>query len=105
MKKYKMIEISLGNDSVGLKSTDSGTISWLIAEITKIVPTCKTRNIYKLPSSNDMYLCYLEKFQAADYYSAAWLIMKKLCEHGWEPWATSFSGGTSTYNFRCEENL
>jgi len=102
MKKYKLITISEGT-YIQMQSTDSQTISWLISEIRKLIPSCQEKYTWKLPSSNDLCLCSLEKLQNQDAV-VPWLMMKKLCEHGWEPFAYhEETGHGKSYSFRFEE--
>ncbi|GEM_PF-3478810 len=101
MKKYKLITIFLNSSNrVEIHSTDSQTISWLITEVKELIPTCVAIYSRKLPSSNDLCLCALEQLQNQDG-AVPWFMMKKLCEHGWEPFAHYGSDG---YSFRYEES-
>lgn len=101
MKKYKLITIFRSSRRVEIHSTDSQTISWLITEVKKLIPTCNAIYNYKLPSSNDVWCCALEQLQNQDF-AVPWLMMKKLCEQGWEPFA--HEEATSSYSFRFEES-
>jgi len=70
---------------VGIYSTDTHIIPWLLEEIKKYAPKATYTPLYNINTKQ----CTLGYFHKLDNYDEAigWIIVSLLCMRGWEPYA------------------
>jgi len=85
LKTYKYLDIDINPHYPWLNSTDSQTLEWLIKELVKESPKSRVGKKETLPNG-DLYRIRIDGGSA---HSVAFLIIKLLTEHGWEPFAYS----------------
>ncbi|MDO9129266.1 MAG: hypothetical protein Q7U34_05305 [Anaerolineales bacterium] len=90
MKSFKLARIEVCDiDSyqkrIAVMCTDPTTMDWILAELKKGFPQCKT-SYEEYDPNGKLTRCQVAKFGGKDPI-AAWGIITLLCDSGWEPFS------------------
>jgi len=103
MKTYKYAHIeqfASDCDWLRLNSTDPQVLNWVLAELKKLVPSCRVDWEGK-DVSGETYACQINGLKVNREKVSSqvkWWVIRELCKQGWEP----FDCGDKFFRLRLE---
>ena len=97
---YMQISSSWTSKGIGVRSTDSETLDWIIAEVPKLINISHAK-VAKETVYGELTQYHINNLSSSDM-QIEWWIIKQMCLRGWEPFALYYHDGISLIALRCQ---